>query len=342
MKFLDSVKIYLKAGNGGAGSVSFRREKFIEYGGPNGGNGGKGGDVYFKTSNSLNTLIDFRYQQHLSAKTGHHGMGKSRSGENGQDLVVTVPVGTVIYLEDKETKLFDLNQENMMVKVLEGGIGGKGNEFFKSSTNQAPRFAQPGQPGQELWVWLELEIIADVGIIGMPNAGKSSLINSLTNTKHKTASYAFTTLQPNLGVLQIYNSQIVFADIPGLIEGASEGVGLGIKFLNHIKRCNTFLHILDVSDTNLVKNYKTVIKEIKAYDESLLNKNQILVLNKTDLIDEKTLKKQLTKIQKVTSDSVFTTCAITKDGLEDLVKHIYKIQTKLKAKPLEKKDWSPI
>jgi GTP-binding protein len=323
MKFLDSAKIYIKAGNGGKGSVAFRREKFIEFGGPSGGNGGKGGDIYFEATRNLNTLIDFRYKQHFMAKNGHAGMGKSKSGEDGNDIVITVPVGTVVYNEDKSEVLFDLAEDGQKVLFLNGGIGGKGNEFFKSSTNRSPRFSQPGMPGNELWVWLELELIADCGIIGLPNAGKSTLINSLTNSKYKTANYAFTTLQPNLGVLEIYDKQIVFADLPGLIEGASEGIGLGFKFLSHIKRTRSFLHVLDASSEKIAKDYKTVINELEQYQADLLEKHEVIVLNKIDLIDAKTLASQIKKLQKITNHPIVCICAVTKEGLEDLVKQVY-------------------
>ncbi|MFL1780379.1 GTPase Obg/CgtA [Candidatus Hepatincolaceae symbiont of Richtersius coronifer] len=341
MRFLDSAKIYLKAGNGGKGSVSFRREKYIEYGGPDGGSGGKGGDIIFESTESLNTLIDFRYQQHFKAPNGKGGKGRNKSGENGEDFIIKVPVGTVILNEDKSEVIYDLNLNKQKIIFLEGGIGGLGNASFKNSRNQAPRFAQPGIEGQELWVWLELEILADIGMIGLPNVGKSTLTNAITHAKSKIANYAFTTLKPSLGVLSLYDDNIVIADLPGLIEGANEGLGLGIRFLSHIKRCKAFLHILDATSENIKKSYNTVINEIKEYNETLLDKPQIIVLNKIDLIDHNELKKLIKKLEKLTNNKIICISAVSPDSLTELLKEVYKIYNESKPLPITA-PWSPI
>ncbi len=344
MKFLDSAKIYVKAGNGGNGCVSFRREKYIEYGGPNGGDGGKGGDIYFEATKSFNTLIDFRYRQHFRAENGGSGMGKDKTGKNGEDLIIKVPVGTIILNEDKTEILYELDKDGERILFSQGEIGGKGNAHFKSSTNRAPRYAQKAKETEEFGIWLELEILADVGLIGLPNAGKSTFLNATTNAKSKTANYAFTTLQPHLGVLEIYGEQIVLADLPGLIEGASEGVGLGSQFLAHIKRCSMFLHVIDASSENIAKSYKIIINELASYDEGLLDKKQIIVLNKSDLIDEKTLKKQISAIKKLSKNEIFTISALNSDGLSELLNLIHKEFVEFKSKDThkEKKAWSPL
>ncbi len=343
LRFLDSAKIYIKSGNGGKGAVAFRREKFIEYGGPNGGDGGDGGDLYIEATNSLNTLIDFRYKQHFVVKSGEGGKGKDRHGKRSEDLIIKVPVGTKVYNEDKSEVIYDFAFDKERVLFLKGGMGGRGNASFKSSTNRAPRFAQPGIEGQELWVWLELEMIADFGIIGLPNAGKSSLINVLTNANVKSANYAFTTLHPNLGVLEIYDKQIILADMPGLIEGASDGVGLGSRFLSHIKRCKSFLHVVDISNPNFVENIKIINNELAQYEQDLSNIKQLIVLSKIDLLDEQTKVNQLNKIKKAKLKSnILCISNINQQGIKDLVEYLYKEYTLLDENDNIKKQWSPI
>ena len=280
MKFLDQVKIYIKAGDGGSGSPSFRREKFIEFGGPDGGDGGKGGSVILKSERNLNTLIDFRYQQHFKAKRGGDGKGKNQTGRGGENLYLKVPVGTQVFEEDNKTLIFDFKEENEEYVVAVGGKGGFGNTRFKSSTNRAPKKFTKGTKGEDYWIWLQLKTIADVGIIGLPNAGKSSLLAAITSATPKIANYKFTTLNPNLGVAVYDDKEITLADIPGLIEGAHEGVGLGIKFLKHIERCKSLLHMIDITEGDLKKSYSQVRKELKNYSKDLLKKDEIVVLNK--------------------------------------------------------------
>ena len=291
MKFLDQVKIYIKAGDGGSGSPSFRREKFIEFGGPDGGDGGKGGSIILKSERNLNTLIDFRYQQHFKAKRGGDGKGKNQTGRGGENLYLKVPVGTQVFEEDNKTLIFDFKEENEEYVVAVGGKGGFGNTRFKSSTNRAPKKFTKGTKGEDYWIWLQLKTIADIGIIGLPNAGKSSLLAAITSATPKIANYKFTTLNPNLGVAVYDDKEITLADIPGLIEGAHEGVGLGIKFLKHIERCKSLLHMIDITEGDLKKSYSQVRKELKNYSKDLLKKDEIVVLNKIDLLDDKEVKK---------------------------------------------------
>ena len=302
MKFLDQVKIFIKAGDGGSGSPSFRREKFVEFGGPDGGDGGKGGSVIFISERNLNTLIDYRYQQHFKAQRGENGKKKNQTGKSGEDLLLKVPMGTQVFEEDNKTLIFDFEKENENYVAANGGNGGYGNTRFKSSTNRAPRKFTKGKKGEEFWIWLQLKTIADIGIIGLPNAGKSSLLASITSAKPKIANYRFTTLNPNLGVARYDDKEITLADIPGLIENAHEGVGLGIKFLKHIERCKTLLHLIDVNEEDVLKSYKQVRKELEKYSKKLLEKNEIIVFNKIDLIDSNELidkkKKFTTKIKK--------------------------------------------
>ncbi len=293
MKFLDQVKIFVKAGDGGSGSPSFRREKFIEFGGPDGGDGGKGGSIIIKSERNLNTLIDFRYQQHFKAEKGGNGSGKNKTGKGGKNLVLKVPIGTQIFEEDNKTVIYDFKKENEEFVVAVGGKGGFGNTRFKSSTNRAPKKFTKGALGEEYWIWLQLKTIADIGIIGLPNAGKSSLLASLTSANPKIANYKFTTLNPNLGVAIYDDKEITLADIPGLIEGAHTGTGLGIKFLKHIERCKTLLHLIDITEKDLIKSYKQVREELKKYSKDLLNKEELLVFNKIDLIDKDQIKKKL-------------------------------------------------
>jgi len=284
MKFLDEAKIFLKSGDGGAGCCAFRREKFIEFGGPDGGDGGRGGDVIFEAKANLNTLIDFRYRQHFKAEIGHHGMGQNRTGADGQDVVIAVPVGTQILDEDKETVLADLTQDGERVVLLTGGDGGFGNAHFKSATNRAPRRADKGWSGQEQWVWLRLKMIADAGLLGLPNAGKSTFLAAVTRARPKIAAYPFTTLHPNLGVATVGEREFVIADIPGLIEGAHEGAGLGDRFLGHVERCRVLLHLVDGTEEDVVGAWRTVRRELKAYGHGLDRKPELVALNKCDAL----------------------------------------------------------
>ena len=287
MKFLDEAKIFVKSGNGGSGCVSFRRERFVEFGGPNGGDGGRGGDVVLQAVQGLNTLIDFRYQQHFKAKRGVDGMGRDRTGASAKPLVIKVPVGTQAFAEDKETLLADLTEEGQRVVIAEGGRGGFGNTHYKSSTNRAPRRADPGTPGQELWLWLRLKLIADAGLVGLPNAGKSTFLSAVSRAKPKIGDYPFTTLHPNLGVVGLDDEEFVLADIPGLIEGAHEGAGLGTRFLGHVERCRVLLHLVDVTQEDPLGAYRTVREELEAYGADLSDKPEILALNKCDALDDR-------------------------------------------------------
>jgi|TARA_B100001093_G_scaffold383929_1_gene369659 GTP-binding protein len=293
MKFLDQAKINLKAGNGGSGSASFRREKFVEFGGPDGGDGGDGGSILFEAERNLNTLIDYRYSQHFKADNGKPGSKKNKTGANGKDLILKVPVGTQIYEEDNNTIIYDFKKNNEKYLVASGGKGGLGNVRFKSSTNRAPRKKTNGKNGEEFWIWLQLKIIADVGIIGLPNAGKSSLLAALTRAKPKIANYPFTTINPNLGVTYYNDKEVTLADIPGLVEGAHKGVGLGDKFLRHIERCKMLIHLVDATENNLVENYKKIRSELKNYDFSLSKKKEVIYFNKSDLVEKKVLKEKL-------------------------------------------------
>ena len=293
MKFLDQVKIYIKAGNGGDGSPSFRREKYVEFGGPDGGDGGDGGSILFEAERNLNTLIDYRYSQHFKAENGKPGSKKNKTGANGNDLILKVPIGTQIYEEDNNTIIYDFKKNKEKYLVASGGKGGLGNVRFKSSTNRTPRKKTNGKNGEEFWIWLQLKIIADIGIIGLPNAGKSSLLASLTRAKPKIANYPFTTINPNLGVTYYNNKEVTLADIPGLVEGAHKGIGLGDKFLRHIERCKILLHLIDVSENNLAENYLKIRSELKSYDPSISKKKEMIYFNKSDLIEKKILREKL-------------------------------------------------
>ena len=315
MKFLDQVKIYVKAGNGGDGSPSFRREKFIEYGGPDGGDGGKGGSVIIKSEKNLNTLIDFRYQQHHKAKRGENGMGQNRTGKSGEDLILKVPLGTQVFEEDNKTLIYDFTKPNEEFVAASGGKGGLGNTRFKSSTNRAPRKFTKGISGEEFIIWLQLKTIADIGIIGLPNAGKSSLLASITNANPKIANYQFTTLNPNLGVASYDDKEITIADIPGLIQGAHEGTGLGIQFLKHIERCKTLLHLIDITNNNLQAAYNQVKNELKNYSPNLLKKKELIVLNKIDLIDEESVKEIIDNFSKKINGEILTLSTFKKDSV---------------------------
>ena len=298
MKFLDQAKIYIKAGNGGSGSASFRREKFIEYGGPDGGDGGDGGSIIVECDRNLNTLIDFRYAQHFKARHGNAGSKRNKTGANGKDLVLKVPVGTQIYEEDNNTLIYDFTKNKEKYLVASGGKGGLGNVRFKSSTNRAPKKKTNGKIGEEFWIWLQLKVIADVGIIGKPNAGKSSLLAALTRAKPKIANYPFTTINPNLGVTYYDGKEVTLADIPGLVEGAHKGVGLGDKFLRHIERCKVLLHLIDISEDDLLNVYKKIKFELSTYDKNLTKKKEIIFFNKSDLLEKIEITEKLKEFKK--------------------------------------------
>jgi len=332
MKFLDQAKVYLKSGNGGSGCLSFRREKYIEYGGPDGGDGGKGGDIIFEAADNLNTLIDYRFQQHHTAKNGRPGAGRQRTGAAGEDMVLRVPVGTQVLAEDKETVLLDLNKVGQRVVFLKGGDGGFGNLYFKSSTNQAPRKIIPGWPGQEREVWLRLKLIADAGLIGLPNAGKSTFLASCTQAKPKIADYPFTTLSPNLGVVRIGDRgskkhagiDFVLADIPGLIEGAHEGQGLGDRFLGHVERTKVMLHLVDGTADDVVANYKTIRAELKAYGHNLSRKAEIIALNKCDALSPADIKKKVAALKKASRKEVYVISAVARKGVDEVLQLMVK------------------
>ena len=315
MKFLDQVKIYVKAGDGGDGSPSFRREKFIEFGGPDGGDGGKGGSVIFKAERNLNTLIDFRYQQHHKAKRGDNGSGQNRTGKSGDDLILNVPLGTQVFEEDNKTLIYDFDKVGDEFVVAKGGKGGLGNTRFKSSTNRAPRKFTKGTSGEEFTICLQLKTIADIGIIGLPNAGKSSLLAAITNANPKIANYQFTTLNPNLGVASYDNKEITLADIPGLIEGAHKGTGLGIQFLKHVERCKSLLHMIDITNEDIKKSYKQVKTELKNYSSKLSKKKEIIVLNKIDLISKNKLKQIVDNFSKNTKSEIITLSTFKKNSI---------------------------
>ena len=318
MKFLDQVKIYIKAGNGGDGSPSFRREKFIEFGGPDGGDGGKGGSVILKAEQNLNTLIDFRYQQHHKAKRGENGAGQNRTGKSGEDLILKVPIGTQVFEEDNKTLIYDFTKISEEFIAAAGGKGGLGNTRFKSSTNRAPRKFTKGTQGEEFTIWLQLKTIADIGIIGLPNAGKSSLLASFTNANPKIANYQFTTLNPNFGVASYDNKEITIADIPGLVEGAHKGTGLGIQFLKHIERCKSLLHLIDITSEDLKKSYQQVKNELKKYSNKLTKKKELIVLNKIDLIDEKEVNHIIKDFKKNTKSEVIALSTFNKSSVSKI------------------------
>lgn len=350
MKFLDQAKIFVKSGDGGRGCVSFRREKYIEFGGPNGGDGGKGGSVIFEAVENLNTLIDFRYQQHFKAQRGQHGMGSDMAGAKGEDLIIKVPVGTEIVAEDGETVLADMVTPGQKFLIAKGGDGGRGNTRFKTSTNQAPRYAEPGWPGEEKWVWLKLKIIADIGLIGLPNAGKSTFLSAVTKARPKIADYPFTTLHPHLGVAWVDNKEIVLADIPGLIEGAHEGVGLGDRFLKHVERCGAFLHLIDGTAEDVVTAYKTIRKELELYKADLIKKPEVIALNKTDSLSKEESLAKVKELEKVSGHKVFAISAIAKSGVTDCLHEAASYITRNRQVKnedanealSEKKPWSPL
>ena len=320
MKFLDEAKVYIRSGDGGAGCVSFRREKFIEFGGPDGGDGGKGGDVIVTCVDGLNTLIDYRYQQHFKGKTGGHGMGRNRHGANGADAVLKVPAGTQVFAEDGETLLADLTSVGRSMRVAKGGNGGFGNAYFKSSTNRAPRRANPGQNGEEMVIILRLKLIADAGLVGLPNAGKSTFLSVVTAAKPKIADYPFTTLHPGLGVVRSDGREFVLADIPGLIEGAHEGHGLGDRFLGHVERCRVLLHLVDATCEHAGHAYKTVRAELEAYGQGLAEKPEIVALSKADALDETALKQQAARLKRAAKRAPLILSSVTGRGVADALR----------------------
>jgi len=328
MKFLDQAKIFVKAGYGGSGSASFRREKFIEFGGPDGGDGGDGGSIILIAEENLNTLIDYRYQQHFKAEKGQNGTGKKKTGRAGKDLILKVPVGTQIFEEDNNTLIEDLKTVSQKITLAKGGRKGLGNVRFKSSTNRAPRKKTEGSEGESFWIWLQLKVIADIGIIGLPNAGKSSLLSALTKAKPKIANYPFTTLNPNLGVASYNDREVILADIPGLVEGAHEGIGLGDKFLRHIERCKSLIHLIDITEENLLDNYLQIRNELSKYNKNLLKKKEIIIFNKIDIINNDEIDEKITILKKKIKKKIYKISIAQNKGLEDIkklvVNNVYK------------------
>ena len=324
MKFLDQAKIFVKAGYGGSGSASFRREKFVEFGGPDGGDGGDGGSVILIAEPNLNTLIDFRFQQHFKAGRGQNGMGKNKTGKAGDNLILKVPIGTQVFEEDNNTLIEDLTKKGQKIIIAKGGKKGLGNVRFKSSINRAPRKKTDGTEGESFWIWLQLKVIADVGIIGMPNSGKSSLLSALTSAKPKIANYPFTTLNPNLGVFFYNNREVTLADIPGLIEGAHDGTGLGDKFLRHIERCKSLLHLIDITDKNFLENYFKIRKELGRYSKKLLKKKEIIVLNKIDIMNDEEIRKKVRGLNDNVNKKIYQISAVSHKGLLNIKKTLIK------------------
>lgn len=342
MKFLDLAKVYIRSGGGGAGCVSFRREKFIEYGGPDGGDGGRGGDVWAEAVDGLNTLIDFRYQQHFFAKSGQHGMGSQMTGASGSDIVLKVPAGTEILDEDQETVIADLTEPGQRVLLAKGGNGGFGNLHFKSSTNRAPRHANPGLPGVERTLWLRLKLIADAGLVGLPNAGKSTFLAAVSNARPKIADYPFTTLVPNLGVVAVDGHEFVMADIPGLIEGASEGRGLGDQFLGHVERSNVLLHLVDGTSEDVAADARTILTELDAYSAILADKPRITVLNKIDALDDETLAERKAALEAEIGGPVMTMSGVSRQGVTEVLRALWVQIAPTRARVVtEKTAWQP-
>ncbi|MBY0407182.1 MAG: GTPase ObgE [Rickettsiales bacterium] len=331
MKFLDEAKIYIRSGNGGNGCMSFRREKFIPLGGPDGGNGGRGGSVYAECVGGLNTLIDFRYQQHFKARKGEHGMGSNCTGESADDMVIQLPVGTQIFAEDKETLIADLTRPGQRILLAEGGKGGLGNACFKSSTQQSPRFATPGGEGEEQWLWLRLKLMSDAGLLGLPNAGKSTFLAAVSRAKPKIADYPFTTLTPQLGVVYVDNQEFVLADIPGLIEGAAEGVGLGLKFLSHVERAGVLLHLVDGTQEDVAGAYKTIRKELKTYSAELATKPEIVALNKCDALTPEEIKAKSAALKKACKVKVWPISGVSGEGVQEVLREMMKIVAERRA-----------
>jgi GTPase len=348
MHFLDQAKIYIRSGAGGPGAVSFRREKYVEYGGPDGGNGGRGGDIIFEAVAGLNTLIDFRYTQHFKAPRGGGGAGRDRYGAGGEDLVIKVPVGTQILADDDERSLLaDLTKVGQRITFLKGGMGGRGNASYKTSTNRAPRQHQPGEDGQELWVWLRLKLLADAGLVGLPNAGKSTFINQVTNTKAKVGAYAFTTLRPQLGVVSHKGREFVLADIPGLIAGAAEGAGVGDRFLGHIERCQILIHLIDATGDDPVEAWHTVCEELEAYGAGLEDKPQIVALNKGDLLDEELMADISAQLEAAGAQEVIAISGATGQGVDKVLDRVIaalpdKSSVETSSGDNEEGEWSPI
>jgi GTP-binding protein len=332
MKFLDQAKVYIRSGDGGAGAVSFRREKFIEFGGPDGGDGGRGGDVWVEAVDGLNTLIDYRYQQHFKAKTGVHGMGRNMTGAKGADVTLKVPAGTQIYAEDNETLICDLTATGQRFLLAKGGNGGFGNQHFKTSTNQAPRRANPGLPGEEMSIWLRLKLIADAGLVGLPNAGKSTFLAAVTAAKPKIADYPFTTLHPGLGVARIDAREFVIADIPGLIEGAHEGVGIGDRFLGHVERTRVLLHLVSAQEENPAKAYRTVRGELEAYGHGLAQKPEIVALSQIDILDAETRKKKIVALKRAAGRAPLLLSAVTGEGVETVLRALMAVVEEAREK----------
>lgn len=325
MKFLDQCKIYIRSGDGGGGAVSFRREKYIEYGGPDGGDGGRGGDVWIEAVEGLNTLIDYRYQQHFKAGTGIHGMGRNRHGAAGEDIVMKVPVGTQVLEEDKETLVADLDVAGKRVLLAKGGNGGWGNDRFKGPVNQAPKHANPGLPGEERWLWFRLKLIADAGLVGLPNAGKSTFLAAVSAAKPKIADYPFTTLTPNLGIVDLSSEErFVIADIPGLIEGASEGAGLGTRFLGHVERAGALIHLVDATQEDVVGAWRTVRGELEAYGEGLADRPEILALNKVDALDTDERKARAKALKKAAGVTPHEISGVSGEGVKDVLRAAFR------------------
>ena len=341
MKFLDLAKVYIRSGGGGSGCVSFRREKFIEFGGPDGGDGGNGGSVWAEAVEGLNTLIDFRYRQHFFAQNGQPGMGSQRTGKTGDDIVLKVPVGTEILDEDEHTVIADLTAVGQRVLLAKGGNGGWGNMQFKSSTNRAPARANPGQEGVERTLWLRLKLIADAGLVGLPNAGKSTFLAATSNARPKIADYPFTTLVPNLGVVGIDGHEFVMADIPGLIEGASQGRGLGDRFLAHVERCAVLLHLVDGTSSTITRDYRTILTELEAYAAKLRDKPRITALNKADALDARTLSSRRKALEKASGGPVHVISGVSGQGLTEVLRALYAEITNAKAQVPEDMPWQP-
>lgn len=341
MQFIDEAKIYLQAGNGGNGASSFRREKFIPRGGPDGGDGGRGGSIVLEAVKDLNTLIDYRFQQQFIAKSGIKGHGSNKNGHSGDDLILKVPVGTQIFAEDEAELLFDMIEDGQRIVIAKGGRGGLGNSNFKSSTNRAPTYAQKGEEGQKLWVNLKLKLLSDAGLLGLPNAGKSTFLSATTRAKPKIADYPFTTLKPQLGVVYIDNSEFVLADIPGLIKGASEGKGLGDRFLKHVERCGVMLHLIDSSAEDVVLSYKTIRDELAGYSEELIEKDEVIALNKIDLLSEEEIKEKVAALKEFLKNNgvkrakIFTISGATSKGLKEVLRELYKKIEKYREKNIK-------
>jgi GTP-binding protein len=346
MKFLDSAKIYIRSGNGGAGAVSFRREKFIEYGGPDGGDGGRGGDVWAESADGLNTLIDYRYQQHYKGKTGGHGMGQNRHGAAGESITLRVPTGTQIFEEDKETLIADLSKPGMRVLLARGGNGGFGNDHFKSSVNRSPRHANPGQEGEERTLWLQLKLIADCGLVGLPNAGKSTFLRAVSSATPKVADYPFTTLHPHLGVVSIGDSErFIMADLPGLIEGAAEGTGLGTRFLGHVERCVALVHLIDATQEGATDAYRTVRAELEAYGGGIAEKPEIVALNKIDALTPADANRKRAALSRAIGKDVRLVSGVSGAGVRELVNEIAAMlrarRTETEQVAASEEDWTP-